>query len=208
MPATALCALGTTGCQSSTPLRDLRFAKLSEAQHELDRLASLADRTQTAIWTWPTTLTHCAQSIRFALSGYPQAKSELFQRTVGRAAYQVFAWRGQMHHDLSEPIPGAPALHPQADLQTALADLHEAIDAFHRHTGELQPHFAYGRLSKAEYELAHAMHRPITSRRSTSHRRPDTARRVDAAQPRQQRCRNAACRANASSALCISPACA
>lgn len=107
---------------------------------------------------WPATLTHCAQSIQFALSGYPQAKSELFQRTVGRAAYQVFAWRGQMSHDLSEPIPGAPALRPQADPQAALAELHQAIEAFHRHTGELQPHFAYGRLSKAEYELAHAMH--------------------------------------------------
>lgn len=157
-PVAACCALGTAGCQSSTRLRDLRFATLSEAQHELDRLARLADRPQTAAWTWPATLTHCAQSIRFALSGYPQAKSELFQCTVGRAAYQVFAWRGQMSHDLSEPIPGAPALRPQADPQAALAELHQAIEAFHRHTGELQPHFAYGRLSKAEYELAHAMH--------------------------------------------------
>lgn len=157
-PAAAFCALGTAGCQSSTRLRDLRFATLSEAQHELDRLARLADRTQTAVWTWPATLTHCAQSIQFALSGYPQAKSELFQRTVGRAAYQVFAWRGQMSHDLSEPIPGAPALRPQADPQAALAELHQAIEAFHRHSSELQPHFAYGRLSKAEYELAHALH--------------------------------------------------
>ena len=151
-------ALSTTGCQSSTPLRDLRFTTLSEAQHELDRLARLADRPQTAAWTWPATLTHCAQSIRFALSGYPQAKSELFQRTVGRAAYQVFAWRGQMSHDLNEPIPGAPALSPQADPKVALTELHQAIDAFHGHTDDLQPHFAYGRLSKAEYELAHAMH--------------------------------------------------
>ena len=158
VPTAALCTLGTAGCQSSTPLRNLRFATLSEAQHELDRLASLADRTQTAAWTWPATLTHCAQSIQFALSGYPQAKSELFQRTVGRAAYQVFAWRGQMSHDLIEPIPGAPALRPQADPQAALAELHQAIEAFHRHSSELQPHFAYGQLSKAEYELAHAMH--------------------------------------------------
>ncbi len=105
-PAAALCAIGTAGCQSSTPLRDLRFATLSEAQHELDRLASLADRTQTAVWTWPATLTHCAQSIRFALSGYPQAKSELFQRTVGRAAYQVFAWRGQMKSRPQRTYPG------------------------------------------------------------------------------------------------------
>ncbi|MDX9844162.1 MAG: DUF1569 domain-containing protein [Aquabacterium sp.] len=157
-PPVALCSLGTAGCQSATRLRDVRFATLSEAQHELDRLASLADRTQTATWTWPATLTHCTQSIRFALTGYPQAKSELFQRTVGSAAFQVFAWRGQMSHDLSEPIPGAPTLNPQADPHAALAALHQAIDDFHRHTGPLQPHFAYGRLSKVEYELAHAMH--------------------------------------------------
>lgn len=154
----AFCTLGTTGCQPSTSLRDLSFAPLSEAQHDLDRRASLADRAQTAAWTWPATLTHCAQSIRFALAGYPQTKSELFQRTVGRAAYQVFAWRGQMNHDLGEPIPGAPALSPQADPKVALTELHQAIDAFHGHTDDLQPHFAYGRLSKAEYELAHAMH--------------------------------------------------
>ena len=30
VPAAALCALGTTGCQSSTPLRDLRFATLMD----------------------------------------------------------------------------------------------------------------------------------------------------------------------------------
>lgn len=156
-PTAALCTL-TTGCRSQVRLRDLRFATLSEAQRELDRLAALADLPKTAEWTWPATLTHCTQSIRFALSGYPQAKSALFQHTVGSAAFQVFAWRGQMNHDLSEPIPGAPALKPQADPHAALAALHQAIDDFHRHTGPLQPHFAYGRLSKAEYELAHAMH--------------------------------------------------
>ena len=46
----------------------------------------------------------------------------------------------------------------EEDLLAFSDELHEAIEAFHRHTGELQPHFAYGRLSKAEYELAHAMH--------------------------------------------------
>lgn len=157
-PAAAFCALGTTGCQSSKPLRDLRFATLSEAQHEMDRLTALADRAQTAEWTWPATLTHCAQSIRFSLSGYPQSKSALFQRTVGSAAFPVFAWRGQMSHNLSEPIPGASPLNPQVDPQAALATLHQAIDEFHRHAGALHPHFAYGWLSKTEYELAHAMH--------------------------------------------------
>lgn len=63
-----------------------------------------------------------------------------------------------MWHDLSEPIPGAPALNPAVDAQTALTHLHDVIATFHRHTGPLHPHFAYGALSKAEYELANAMH--------------------------------------------------
>ncbi|WP_306565188.1 DUF1569 domain-containing protein [Aquabacterium sp.] len=156
-PAAAFCTL-TTGCQSQARLRDLRFTTLSEAQHELDRLAALIDRPQTADWTWGATLTHCAQSIHFALTGFPQAKSPLFQRTVGAAAFQIFAWQGRMQHDLSEPIPGAPALNPAVDAQTALTHLHDVITAFHRHTGALHPHFAYGALSKAQYELANAMH--------------------------------------------------
>lgn len=147
-----------TGCQSQPRLRDLRFSTLSEAQHELDRLAALAERPQTAAWTWPATLTHCAQSIHFALTGFPQAKSPLFQRTVGSAAFQLFAWQGRMQHDLSEPIPGAPALEPAIDPHAALTHLHGVITAFHRHTGPLHPHFAYGALSKTEYELANAMH--------------------------------------------------
>lgn len=157
-PATAFCTLATAGCQSQPRLRELRFATLSEAQHELDRLAALTDLPQTADWTWPATLTHCAQSIHFALTGFPQAKSPLFQRTVGAAAFQLFAWQGRMQHDLSEPIPGAPALDPAADAQTALTHLHDVITAFHGHTGPLHPHFAYGALSKSEYELANAMH--------------------------------------------------
>lgn len=156
-PATAFCPLAT-GCQSQPLLRDLRFATLSEAQHELDRLAKLPNLSQTVDWTWPATLTHCAQSIHFAVMGFPQAKSAVFQRTVGAAAFQLFAWQGRMQHDLSEPIPGAPALDPAVDAQTALTHLHDVITAFHGHTGPLHPHFAYGALSKSEYELANAMH--------------------------------------------------
>lgn len=55
-PAAGICTLGKAGCQSSTRLRDLRFTTLSEAQHELDRLAALTDRLQTAAWTWPAPL--------------------------------------------------------------------------------------------------------------------------------------------------------
>jgi hypothetical protein len=63
-----------------------------------------------------------------------------------------------MSHGLAEPIPGAPAIAADADPAQALARLHRAIADFHGWTGALQPHFAYGPLDRAQYELAHAMH--------------------------------------------------
>jgi hypothetical protein len=63
-----------------------------------------------------------------------------------------------MSHDLSEPIPGAPALAKDADVAAGMARLRRAISDFQAFAKPLQPHFAYGELSKAEYEQAHAMH--------------------------------------------------
>lgn len=85
-------------------------------------------------------------------------KPLLFRRTVGPAAFQAFAWRGRMSHDLAEPIPGAPALDAGLEAADATARLQAALQAFRQATGPLRPHFAYGALDKADYELAHAMH--------------------------------------------------
>ena len=63
-----------------------------------------------------------------------------------------------MSHDLAEPIPGAPSLANETDLDGSLARLRQSVDGFERSQNPLQPHFAYGSLSKADYELAHAMH--------------------------------------------------
>ena len=109
-------------------------------------------------WTLPQMLQHAAQSIEFSMQGYPQARSALFRHTLGKAAFAVFDARGRMHHDLAEPIPGAPALDAQQALKTAVQRLLDAMQAFSGHQGPLQPHFAYGELSRAEYERAHLMH--------------------------------------------------
>ena len=138
--------------------RDLRFASLAEGLDELARLAQSGEPASYTTWNWAQTLTHCAQSIEFSMTGFPQPKSALFQNTVGAAAYEVFAWRGRMSHDLAEPIPGAPALDDVSDIVAAEARLRTAIQNFQQWQGELKPHFAYGELSKVEYELAHAMH--------------------------------------------------
>lgn len=138
--------------------RQLRFQTLDLALDELSRLAAASTLTTQTPWNWGQTLTHLAQSIEYSMSGFPQAKSALFQRTLGSAALGVFAWRGHMSHPLDDPIPGAPALEANADVAMALARLQAAAQAFQTHSGPLQPHFAYGDLGKARYEQAHAMH--------------------------------------------------
>ncbi|CAN7444212.1 DUF1569 domain-containing protein [Acidovorax sp. LjRoot194] len=141
--------------------RQLVYARISDAMKEVDRLhaASAQPLEPATAWTWSQTLEHCAQSIEFSLAGFPEPKSAVFQRTAGTTAFSLFAWRGRMSHDLAEPIPGAPALTaPIADASAALARLKAAVTAFELHPGPKHPHFAYGVLSRAQYEQAHAMH--------------------------------------------------
>jgi len=145
--------LGSAGMK-----RELRFASLAAARDELDRFVGARAVTSSAAWTWPQTLLHCAQSIEYSMSGFPQMKPAIFQRTIGSAALKVFAWRGRMTHDLSEPIPGAPSLDAAAAAAPAIARLRASMQAFVQWRGPLRPHFAYGELTKPEYELAHAMH--------------------------------------------------
>lgn len=109
-------------------------------------------------WNAVTTLNHLAQSIEYSITGYPEHKSELFINSVGKAAFQFFAAKKRMTHGLAEPIPGAPHIDGNGSLAVAYHRLMAALEHFEQYTGELQPHFAYGVLSKAEYEAAHVMH--------------------------------------------------
>lgn len=154
-----LLAAGTTGCSGATTNdRRLVFRSLAEALGELDRLTRAEALQPAPAWSWTQTLSHCAQSVEYSMTGFPQARSRAFQRTVGAAAFAVFSWRGQMTHDLGEPIPGAPLLDASTDVASAASRLKRAALAFTQWTEPLRPHFAYGELSKAEYEKAHAMH--------------------------------------------------
>jgi hypothetical protein len=108
-------------------------------------------------WTPAQVFEHLAQSVEYSLTGYPQLKPARFQRTAGRAAFEVFSFSGPMRHPLTEAIPGAPALAATAP-DVALTRLLAALDAFAAHTGALQPHFAFGALSHAEFASAHVLH--------------------------------------------------
>ncbi|MES2942997.1 MAG: DUF1569 domain-containing protein [Pseudomonadota bacterium] len=157
--AGASAAFIITGCQGSSPTdRQLQFSSFADAEKEIARLAQARELSSAATFSWAQTLVHCAQSIEFSMNGFPQPKSQLFQRTAGSAAFAVFSWRGRMAHDLAEPIPGAPVLDAKLEPALALERLRAAITGFQRWSAPLQPHFAYGALDKKEYELAHAMH--------------------------------------------------
>ncbi len=112
----------------------------------------------TGNWSLSEIYQHCAQSIHFSMQGFPEHKSEVFKSTIGSAAFGVFKAKGSMNHGLSEAIPGAAALDPTMAETTALSQLKQAFIDFKAFQGELKEHFAYGELSKREYEIAHLLH--------------------------------------------------
>ncbi|MFK7849224.1 MAG: DUF1569 domain-containing protein [Rhodothermales bacterium] len=148
-----------SGCSDGASVdRKLQYQTLDEGYYEAERLAKLNITPAGAEFSIPQTLVHCAQSIEFSMTGFPEPKSALFQKTVGSAAFGIFSMRGRMSHDLSEPIPGASTLSPEITAEQALQRLRNAIDRFVASQSALKPHFAYGKLTRTEYELAHAMH--------------------------------------------------
>lgn len=101
---------------------------------------------------------HCAQSIEYSMMGFPEHKSSLFKNTIGKAAFSVFEHKGRMTHGLSEVIPSAEPISAKGDVLIALARLKAAFIEFKGYKKPLQPHFAYGQLTKREYEIAHVLH--------------------------------------------------
>lgn len=135
-----------------------KVRSLAQALGWLDRLGNAPQAQATGAWPLSTVLDHLAQSIEMSMDGFPQPRSALFRMTAGAAAFKVFKWRGSMSHGLAAPIPGAPALAAGADWQPAAQRLRRAIARFEAHAGPLQPHFAYGALSKADFAIAHTLH--------------------------------------------------
>jgi hypothetical protein len=155
LASTALAAAASTG----TAMADLpKVQSLNDALRWLDKLGNSAGAKTTDGWPLVSVLDHMAQSVEMSLDGFPQPKPEIFQNTLGAAAFAVFKWRGKMSHSLTDPIPGAPALSLATDWRPASLRLRTAIERFDKHQGPLKPHFAYGNLSKADFALAHVLH--------------------------------------------------
>lgn len=127
----------------------------------LAKLEDLVDKniSHQGVWNPAEIFTHCAQSVEYSMMGYPEHKSDLFKATAGTLAFSAFSAKGAMLHSLEEAIPGAPPISiPNQTVLEALTRLKKAFVDFNQYEGVLAPHFAYGELSKAEYEAAHAMH--------------------------------------------------
>lgn len=135
-------------------LEELNFSKLLNT---LD-VMKISQVASSGSWDVPKILAHVAQSIELSIEGYPEHRSDLFKSTVGLAAFKTFARAGVMRHSLNESIPGADVLPQDLMINASLARLELSIARFKAYRGQLQPHFAYGALSKTEYEVAHVLH--------------------------------------------------
>jgi hypothetical protein len=140
-------------------MSSLRCTTFDDVLAALDRLPLTPGKDAAPQKLTPAqALTHCAQSIEYSMSGYPQLRSGFFRAVIGPLAKRKFIKAGMMSHDVGAVLAGAPALAADADLAGALARLRGAIAAFRAWEGALAPHLAYGVCSKAEYEALHAMH--------------------------------------------------
>ncbi|MFF5185274.1 DUF1569 domain-containing protein [Streptomyces sp. NPDC000345] len=109
-------------------------------------------------WNLSQTLQHCAQTVRYSVTGYPRLKPALFRATAGALAKRVFLSRGATRHALDAELDGAPPLDPGLPAAEAAARLADAVALFSAHTGPHALHPAYGRCTHDEYERLHAMH--------------------------------------------------
>src|SRR5690606_30284250 len=108
-------------------------------------------------WDVYQNLVHCAQSIDFALEGYPVEKSMLFQNTMGKLVFHYFNWKGYIRHNTNMQNPGEPVVAKNDSLK-GIERLQNAIIRFDAWEGPLYPHRFYGKLSKKQYAKAHTMH--------------------------------------------------
>ena len=130
---------------------------IDHALLKLEQIMMQSPTTQGA-WNLFQIFTHCAQSVEYSMTGYPEHKSDLFKGTAGKVAFALFQSKGKMTHALDEVIPGAPAFSQNEDVTVAFDRFKQSLIDFKDYQGELRPHFAYGQLSKHEYEAAHVMH--------------------------------------------------
>lgn len=130
---------------------------LNDALIALDRLEHLRV-TSASPWSLYRLLHHCAQTIDYAMTGYPASKPVWFQRIIGKLVLHRFMRQGYMRHNLQAPVPGSPALLHEGTAQEGIALLRQTIHRFQQYRGTLHPHAFFGQLTHEEYDRYFAMH--------------------------------------------------
>lgn len=139
--------------------KTLIFRSLEEAEDELENLKNAYPKIDIdGQWALPVMLDHCAESLEFSMTGFPEMKPALFRMTVGPIAKRVFLAQGKMSHNTLDPIPGTENMPHSADFNEAFQRLFQAIDKFKTWNREVAEHFAYGKLDKEEAEKLQAFH--------------------------------------------------
>ena len=151
------------------------FASLTAVQQQLRTLLSQVARsisqqsfqqhsssnavfvTSNNAWSPAQHFVHMAQSIELSVTGYPIHYSDAFKATIGSLAFQLFSSKQASTHNTEELIPGTELISNESSLLKAVERLISAINLFEQSL-EVQPHFAYGELSKKEYYNAHLFH--------------------------------------------------
>jgi hypothetical protein len=131
-----------------------RFSGFAEVEAALAALSSGA--SVSGGWSLARALHHCAFSVESSIGGFPKLKPVLVRRLVGPLVLSRFIQAGQMRHGLSAPLDGEPPP-PDDAVAHAVERLRAAIAAF-RAAEQLHEHPVYGRVSKPDFERAHAMH--------------------------------------------------
>lgn len=136
----------------------LTFSSLDEALRHIQDFAHHGLEAKNGNWSLFKTLNHGAQSIEFSLSGYPAHKPSIFKHTAGKLALHVFLAKGAMSHDITMPIPDAPNIAETGEAMQGFTRLESAVQNFWNHQGSYKEHFAYGKLTKEQYDKIQALH--------------------------------------------------
>lgn len=157
--AAASSGISLTACipDDGRMVREVRFTSLAQALEELHQLEKRTVRA-TGTWNLYQVLNHCAQSIEYGMTGFPEMKPAILRHTIGRIALNKFLGQGYMSHNLKDPIPGAPLLETEGKLAEAYDRIEKAITSFLAYQGPLHPHFMYDQVPKPDFDKANAMH--------------------------------------------------
>ncbi len=134
----------------------LIYKNLQEVLFAIERIENNQVEA-TGAWDVVQHLVHCGQSVQFSMDGYPLNKHWLLQETIGKIAFNIFRRRGFVKHDTNKLTPGSLPTEKNK-ITDGTRFLIAQIERFDSWDGPMKTHEFYGKLTKKEFALTHAMH--------------------------------------------------